>query len=527
MKYIKSLPLLFFGAILLPLAGCNAPNGADSDLKPFVIFDKHHGQSFNRDNFRLEEFNATFNISRTKTITQEGGSFKLKNANAVYIYDANGDGYRDICVGKTIDNDIYLDYVYIYDLKNDKNIFYAIDSMPDAANDYHFRMKKDQLLLVKEKCDRSAYATDTYSQGYVKYNAKNEVYIKWDNMYQLESCDVSLTCLDDSAPSLDIKEEGDVKVVTARTNSIYCFETAYKTTNSQITDVYYFGSHVFSLINKNGFDNYLKLFSRQTDVDNQRVYFYFTDKVTADYELQMSGTSIKYRFVVENENNKTLSHLIKGENSLSKINYEENSLDYNNQYDGRRYINEDFKLDSLKSMLDFKVCEVKSAVITYEHTKLYGRITYVFESGYSPYIDVYQGGMGYSPYLDVYKGCYFKYENKWYALVGDFDYKGTSNTYSDQVGFAVGYTELEIKDRLTGNTTTFKDANLIRLEYYVSDDKQMINFNYRYSFVILDKTIYIYDAKTAYTLFSAANGLIRAHQYTITSDYDFSSLLNS
>ena len=504
---------MFLCATLFPLGGCNN-NNSPKELKPLTLFDKHHGKTFTEPfSFTLEEFDhPTFNVSKANTVSQEGTSFKVEGANAVYIYDANGDGYRDVCVSKTIDNDTYLDYAYIYDLKNNKRIFYAIDSVQNAANDYHFRLKKEQLLLVKEKCDKAAYATDTLSQGYVKFNENKEVYIEWDNMYEFKSCDVSLSSIVNNDSTFNVKEENDVKVVSAKTNTLYCFEAKYETFNSKIRDDYNVEAHVLSLINRNNFDKNLKIFAQENDEGVQRTYFYFNDKVTADYELQMSGTSLKYKFVVDDGGSESLFTLIKAEAGSFKMNYEENETDYSDRYNCTRSINEDYKLDSLNSLPSTKVCEVKSNAIG--SNKLHGRITYVFSSGYSPTFDIYRGG-------------YFKYENKCYALLGDFDYTHTRLTHSDQLGFAVGCTELKIEDRLSTTPITFKDADVIRFNYvtYSHEDSLIyINFEYRYSFVIYETTFYVYDAKHVYEVYQPASGGQRAVLYTINSDYDFSSL---
>ena len=95
--------------------------------------------------FTLEEFeNPTFKVSTTLAITHEGTDLKIEDVNAIYAYDVNKDGYRDLCITTSTKTSPYADYSLIYDVKNNKQLFYIVDTTVNIYNDYHFSLNNDK-----------------------------------------------------------------------------------------------------------------------------------------------------------------------------------------------------------------------------------------------------------------------------------------------------------------------------------------------------------------------------------------------
>ena len=512
MKSIKSLPILCLCAISFSLVGCNTQSGPkSSSLKPMKIYDWYHDSKIPTASttFTLEEFeNPTFKVSNALAITHEGSDLKIEDVNAIYAYDINKDGYRDLCISTSTKTSPYADYCLIYDVKNNKQLFYIVDTTVNKYNDYHFSLEKDKLLLTKDSCDKSAVVEKTYSRGLMDYSKEKGVYTMWENMYDFNTCDISLSFGDIDNNKVDMKVDGNVNVVDIDMNAMYCFTVDYYSkdfTNINNLDV---RPHMFSLANRDRYDDNIKIVKTDDLKGTYKTYFYFTKAASANYEFQVSGHSELFKFNIAKKEDRSVNALFgKKEtdlNSVTSITYEEDQTGIYQEGALRRiynYTGKDIARDFLKAAA-FPVGNVELAAQDF----LQKRVTYTYpDKSYS---------------IDIYSNGYAKYNDKYYAVLGNIEGNENLALGSLKFAFSYGVTSGEIENLTTGQKTTFEglDKIITTAEYspntYHYDSKPQ----YQYKLTVGENYFYLIDANRFVTSVRAPN------LHTIVSDFNFASV---
>ena len=459
--------------------------------------------------FTLEEFeNPTFKVSTTLAITHEGTDLKIEDVNAIYAYDVNKDGYRDLCITTSTKTSPYADYSLIYDVKNNKQLFYIVDTTVNIYNDYHFSLNNDKIVLTKDRCDKSAVVTQTYSRGYMDYSEEKGVFTRWENMYTFDTCDISLSYGDVDFNEVNVKQEGNFNVVDIDLNAMYCFTVDYYSrdfTNINNLDV---RPHMFSLANRERYDDNIRVVKTEDLKGTYRTYFYFTKAGIANYEFQVSGHSELFKFnIVKNEDRSLNALFGKKEADLSKvvsIAYEENN---NGTYheDGLRriydYTAKDFAMDFLKASA-YPVGNVELAAADF----LQKRVIYTYpDKSYS---------------IDIYSNGYAKYNDKYYAILGDIAGNENISMLSLKFGFLFGVTSGEVEDLTTGQKTTFEGLDNIVTTVEHSSSEYHYDSNPQYQYKLTIDKVYFYLVDATHFVDSTRSPYL----HTVVSDFNFASV---
>ena len=155
-------------------------------------------------NFTVKEFSSGyFKVDDGKIIDPLGNAF-ADIGMALYLYDANDDGYRDFCFTERTNSGSTRTYLRIFDYKNKKEIF---NNERTYINVYglYFEIKDKELRVFKTN---KRYNDDHYGEGQLEY--KNGVVdIKWDNYFNIANMDVKLTFADPNNTPVAVNKQGD------------------------------------------------------------------------------------------------------------------------------------------------------------------------------------------------------------------------------------------------------------------------------------------------------------------------------
>lgn len=140
-----------------------------------------------RDEFRLSDFpTITF-------IKNANGGFKtiiageeIASVDTIYVADVNFDGYKDLCIGRMIENEKVNYAVFVYDVRNHNKILDLNEAADGGSSkDYAFNIK-DDLLVIESSYNCSLAALDRY--GYFKNNNDNTVNVEWQKIqFEIQS----------------------------------------------------------------------------------------------------------------------------------------------------------------------------------------------------------------------------------------------------------------------------------------------------------------------------------------------------
>lgn len=519
MKSIKSLPILFLCATLFPLVGCQNKSAKYENKK---IVDWYHDNysPLGPTTFELKEFdNPKFNIDVSKNLTQENGAFKAKGVYAVYVYDINKDGYRELCISATDENNT--DYSYIYDLKNNEYLYYIKDcDVQNVCRHYHFYLDNIALAISKDKNDSTGAVSSTYSKGLILYSKERGVYTSWINKYAIRDCKYSLTTLDPNDTPVNVKREKYLTTGDLDDHSLYCLKAEIDDTFTQDY------SSMFSLTYRSlGKDN-IKVVDKGYENGTYKMVFYFNGQngkaETSDYEVQISGYNENYRFNIASEGTSQTvgdllgaSNKIKAVNDASKVVVEENQYYEYGRFYGLRFIDE-ITRDERK---EYAVYYLDS--LAYEVNDVFYN-TNIESSVRLNYYD--KSGTKYS--VEINNGRYFMKDGKCYASFENFDMKSVipaSFLRNTKIGFFKEMKNVEIEDLDNSTKVSFNNLDLIEATWYSSSSEHPYppkgtHFKYRINTDIKNRGFYIVDANT---FISDYDGV---EVYVIESGYNFANL---
>ena len=217
--------------LLTILCGCsNTVSSSDSQIsassnytKPesFKVYDVYLDDGYpSNKTFVLEEFeDQSFYVDdKSKAITNNTYGTVMGYCSAVYVFDANNDGYRDFCTVKSNGSGVIYWYVSIYDLHNQKEIFYYFERLRFS----YFLTLKDDALFVKQT--KTYFNDETINEGKLSFNKDKGVYIEWNRNYDISDFDVNISLANPSHTPVTIKKEKDINYVTVDTVSQYFFD---------------------------------------------------------------------------------------------------------------------------------------------------------------------------------------------------------------------------------------------------------------------------------------------------------------
>ena len=154
--------------------------------------------------FTVKEISSRpFSIRDDEILDADGNSF-AKVGRALYLYDANGDGYRDFCFTEQANTSVWRTYLRVYDYKNKKEIFNNYRTYTNVYGLY-FELKDKELKVFRTN---SRYNDERYGEGKLVYSG-GVVDIKWDNYFNLANLDISLTYADPNHTPITVTKQGD------------------------------------------------------------------------------------------------------------------------------------------------------------------------------------------------------------------------------------------------------------------------------------------------------------------------------
>lgn len=508
MKSIKSLPILFLCATIFPLTGCHEKeNEPKNDLKPVKVFDWNHDETrpIHTLEFEIEELDNPKFTLYADSIKQVDTNFTVNDVDALYLYDANQDGYRDLCVSGSVDTIPYADYCAIYDVKNNERIFYIIDSVVNAYNDYHFSLVNNKLVLTKDRCGKSAIVDQTYADGRIEYSKDKGVFVKWNNRYLFDKCDFSFNIANEDNEEIELKEDKGVYTANLNTNTLYSITVDYKSASFDVLnyqEVNEIRPHVVSLSNRSNYDDSLTIYKIEDTEGCYKMYFYFIKGNTSNYELHASGHSKLLKFDIKHESGHTLSDLIAvNRNNILKATQEENDLV--GTYDYLCRVTDVTYDENNKALLDVPVSEINSAIVNKEK-ELSHRFTYETKGATKKVIELFDERI-------------MKYNDKYYVLLGTFDFDSIKHEGHDGTfNFSLKEKTAEAENLNDGQKILVNNIDsLVVIRTYAN-----VDLTFSYKIKIGMRTFYISDA----THFCDSSRSGFKYYYVIKSENNFSSL---
>ena len=217
--------------LLTILCGCsNTVSSSDSQIsassnytKPesFKVYDVYLDEGYpSNKTFVLEEFeDQSFYVNdKSKAITNNTYGTVMGYCSAVYVFDANNDGYRDFCTVKSDGSGVIYWYVSIYDLHNNKEIYRHWERLHFS----YFLNLKDNDLFVRQV--KTYFDDETINEGKLSFNEDKGVYIDWNKNYDIADFDVTITLANPKHTPVAIKRQKDGHHVTVDDYSLYMFE---------------------------------------------------------------------------------------------------------------------------------------------------------------------------------------------------------------------------------------------------------------------------------------------------------------
>ena len=158
------------------------------NLPPMKVFDCYN------DGYRLttpitflanEYTPNTFIVDTEMNVIQKETNYYFGKAHALYLYDADGDGYRDFCMGFTQGEGTNTnDAVSIFSLARNKEIYHLSEAGILNNGDYHFfgDFAHSSTLYVHKDAMNAALERTTVDEGRLSINAYAEVTIDWQTV---------------------------------------------------------------------------------------------------------------------------------------------------------------------------------------------------------------------------------------------------------------------------------------------------------------------------------------------------------
>lgn len=161
-------------------------------IDPIKIFDYFEDDGYPGPlTFELKEFSVSpFTLNQSRLVLDSNGGVVTNAGLALYVYDANDDGYRDFCIVDRADDGLYNYYIRIYDYKNKREIF----NYNETERFSYFLKAKDRQLCVFQT--HQAYNDEKYGEGVIVFNKDKGVEIKWDNCFDIKNVNFEFTYAD-------------------------------------------------------------------------------------------------------------------------------------------------------------------------------------------------------------------------------------------------------------------------------------------------------------------------------------------
>ena len=469
-------------------------------LKPFKVYDIYLEDAGPQPgSFVLEEFDDNaFYVDEDSTITNKTYGTIVSYGSAVYIYDANNDGYRDFCAVKSDGSGVIYWYVTIYDLHNKQEIF----KHWERGRFSYFLSLKDNDLYVKQVKD---YYTDpTINEGKLSFDNSKGVYLNWNKNYDITDFDTKMTFANPNHTPVTINKDKDVYHVTVDNVSHYFFDVDIHA-NANYGDDYLPVSFAMS-------DKIFTITSVSKTDSLQRYCFSFNDYSAPEVKVLINISNITKTFIFtvsNNDNYQTLGDVFSWSKDIASENMTmfETEFEMNSSSTSLRQINRHYNKAAFEKALSY-FNEVAFEVSPDD---------FGFLESNPKIIHIYRFYLGEQMHSFQTISSYVESNGKWYKLRVSLSlgsYEGTKLLYAFPSNTA------EAKVYNLDNTETGKTVNyLSELVFSQASFRGNILEEAKYYFTVGDAKYYILSSKE----FAISYGNY-GYLYTIVSDIDFSSL---
>ena len=226
MKKIKNLSLLVIMSSMLALSGCTVEHIKKAPISAMTCSTRDEMVSLIGEEkvpLAIEEFgdNTELTIAMGNNSTTISGklqgedfNYKVEEVHSFYLFDANKDGYRDLCYTKGNTNHS----VTIYDLKAQKDIYYINGSF--NKDGYWLSLENDKLWIHRDNGGQTF--DETKDKGFFDYYETRGVYVRWENYAKLSYFVVDV---DDGESKHEymVTSSGMINSIQMNSSKIYTF----------------------------------------------------------------------------------------------------------------------------------------------------------------------------------------------------------------------------------------------------------------------------------------------------------------
>ena len=469
--------------------------------------------------FTLQEYYpSSFIVDSNMNIIQEGTNRFYGHAYSLYMYDADGDGFRDFCMGDFDNVDgSYNEYLSIYSYFYEKELYYLYENNQLNAANFRFLLSGSDLFAYESEYDLNGNERIKDYGRFAYSTSRGGTYLQWNTYpnHEITSISAGFELATDLSRNYRYHAFADNEhTVRVDDVTMYCLDVSFsgsRVTEQSLKDYV----HILNRYRNGGVN--IAFY----DIKNNRLNLFLTFDSSAEYEeldIMVNGDVEHFVFTIqEGENADTLASLSGYSNIIdtvssyvSKVTYSIEDTTVLNQ--SLRQVTTWTNSESLNKMCDLlkdNAYAVQNSVVTGASQMMYSQLSfYLFNS------------MQRAAVFNFYNHQFFYVDGTYYALAKPLKTTNFGNIDNTCYGFAhsIGDTAVTIystKDSaiasmFSGLFSIFfvKERNTT---YTTSDANYRFYFNQ--NFYIINGTTFIDQ--------SAEN------VYTIISDDDFSFLFNN
>lgn len=469
--------------------------------------------------FTLQEYYpSSFIVDSNMNIIQEGTNRFYGHAYSLYMYDADGDGFRDFCMGDVDNvNGSYNEYLSIYSYFYEKELYYLYENNQLNAANFRFLLSGSNLYAYESEYDFNGnerikdYGLFAYS------TSRGGTYLQWNTYpnHEITSIDAGFELATDLSRNYRYHAFADNEhTVRVDDVTMYCLDI--RLSGNTVTE--------------KSFKDYVHILNRYRyggvniafyDIKNSRLNLFLTFDSSAEYEeldIMVNGDVEHFVFTIqEGENADTLVSLSGFSNIIdivssyvSKVTYSLEDTTVLNK--PLRQVNTWTNSESLNKMCDLlkdNAYAVQDSVVTGASQMMYSQLSFYLLDRKEP-----------ATVFSFYNSQFFYVDGTYYALAKPLKLTNFGNIDNTCYGFAHSSADVTVtiySTKVSAVTSSFDGLFSILFVKERNTKYTTSDANYRFYF---NQNFYIINGITFIDQ-SAEN------VYTIISDDDFSFLFNN
>jgi len=237
MRKLHKLPIITTLLMATFLVACNAqsasfyskesssspsytPSFNPTQLDAVKVFDYFLDDGYPEPlSFEVKELgNSPFTLDENQNVLDKYGHFIINAGAALYLYDVNGDGYRDLCMIKQNNSETYSTSFIAYDALNKEEV---INYQEIGRFNYYLEIKDYNLGIYKT---HGRFNETRYAEGII--DSKEESAIKWNNIFDINDFSFFMTQADVSHTPINYSMKGKEIKYNINKSATYLLEIA-------------------------------------------------------------------------------------------------------------------------------------------------------------------------------------------------------------------------------------------------------------------------------------------------------------